>query len=209
MVPFHGTARILGNNPWSIAIPSDGPAICMDMANTVGARGKIRDAARAGRRLPRGWAVDVSGRPTTDPATALAGALRPMAGHKGFANAVVVELLAAALAGASMLSHVVSPRNKDVRQDIGHLFVAIDVSAMVPIDVFRERVRNYRDELQGAGPQGQIMLPGDPEEESFQYAAENGLAVDLIVQDLYGLAAERGIDLSAQQSANLPSPRAS
>ncbi len=53
------------------------------MANSVVARGKIRQAAKEGTAIPLDWAVDRHGRPTTDAKAALEGFLLPVGGHKG------------------------------------------------------------------------------------------------------------------------------
>jgi (2R)-3-sulfolactate dehydrogenase (NADP+) len=65
----------------------------------VVARGKIIAAAKKGEPIPEGWALDKEGRPTTDARAALEGSLIPIGEGKGFALAVLVEILAGALAG--------------------------------------------------------------------------------------------------------------
>ena len=61
----------------------------------------IRRAAEAGEPIPEGWALDAEGNPTTDPVAAMAGALLPYGGARGGNMALMVELLAAGLTGAS------------------------------------------------------------------------------------------------------------
>ena len=81
----------------------------MDMANTGVARGKIYLARQRRERIPEGWAIDADGRPTTDPQAAIDGIILPMAGHKGYAIAVIVDLLSGVLTGSGFLSAVHSP----------------------------------------------------------------------------------------------------
>ena len=72
------------------------------MATSIVARGNVIAAQKAGRPIPEGWALDVEGLPTTDAAAALAGTVLAMAGHKGSALAMMVELFSAVLSGAAV-----------------------------------------------------------------------------------------------------------
>jgi LDH2 family malate/lactate/ureidoglycolate dehydrogenase len=93
---------MIGNNPLALAAPRpNGPPIVIDMACCMAARGNILLAAREGDPIPEGWAIDPEGQPTTDAHAALRGALLPFGGHKGMALAMIVEILAASLAGAT------------------------------------------------------------------------------------------------------------
>lgn len=97
MEGFQGAA--IGHNPLAFAAPVPGHApIVFDMACSVAARGHILEAARDGREIPAGWAVDRHGRPTTEANEALTGALLPTGGHKGIGLAMMVQCLAGALA---------------------------------------------------------------------------------------------------------------
>ena len=66
-------------------------------------RGKLMVAAKEGREIPLGWAVDAQGQPTTDPKVGLAGSMLPVGAAtspKGAMLALMVELLVTALIGA-------------------------------------------------------------------------------------------------------------
>jgi len=91
-------APAIGHNAIAFGCPLPGGApLVFDIACSVAARGHILLAAREGRPIPEGWAVDADGVPTTDAKRALAGALLPMGGHKGVGIAMMVECLASAL----------------------------------------------------------------------------------------------------------------
>ncbi|WP_340107231.1 Ldh family oxidoreductase [Pikeienuella sp. HZG-20] len=93
---------MIGNNPLAMVAPRPGrPAFVVDMACCVAARGNILLAARNGEPIPEGWALDREGEPTTDAEAALLGSLLPAGGHKGLALAMMVEILAGSLAGAT------------------------------------------------------------------------------------------------------------
>ena len=102
-VPYGGAEPAYGTNPIAAAFPA-GPAgpVVVDFATTAIAGGKVMVADAAGELLAPGCIVDRHGRPTTDPQDFLGGgALLPFGGHKGYALAVLAELLGQALTGAA------------------------------------------------------------------------------------------------------------
>jgi LDH2 family malate/lactate/ureidoglycolate dehydrogenase len=83
MTPTGGTAKIIGNNPFAMAVPTtrEWPMV-LDMATSVVAGGKLDVARSKGESIPLGWARDKDGNPTTDPVAARAGSLEPLGGPK-------------------------------------------------------------------------------------------------------------------------------
>jgi len=153
MAPPGTATRYLGTNPIAAAFPTQGEPMVVDMGTSQVARGRVVEAQRAGRSIPEGWAVDGQGRPTTDPSAALGGAMVPMGGDKGFALALMVEMLAAALPGAAIGPQVgdrfKSPTN------FGHAFWVIDPGAVAP--GFEARAQAVADDLHRMG----ARVPGD------------------------------------------------
>jgi len=100
-VPHGGRKPVFGTNPIAYAAPrAGGPPLVADLATSSMANGDVQIAAREGRALPRGYAVDADGNETTDPNAVLqSGALRTFGGHKGSAISLMIELLGAALTG--------------------------------------------------------------------------------------------------------------
>jgi (2R)-3-sulfolactate dehydrogenase (NADP+) len=89
-------------NPMSFAAPvEDGAPLVIDQSSSATAFVNIRQAAEEGREIPAGWAIDANGRPTTDPAAAMKGALLAFGGNRGANIALMVEVLAAGLSGAN------------------------------------------------------------------------------------------------------------
>merc|ERR1719336_2752608 len=66
-------------------------------------------AALEGREVPLGSAIDAEGRPTVDPVRGLEGAQLPFGGAKGSNIALMVELLAAGLTGATTSADTAVP----------------------------------------------------------------------------------------------------
>jgi (2R)-3-sulfolactate dehydrogenase (NADP+) len=115
-------------------------------------------AAKQGKSIPLGWALDRDGQPTTDAAAALEGSMLAMGGTKGAMLALVVELLVTALTGAALgfeaSSFFVDEGN---RPRIGQAFLVIDPDALAGRDVYLERVETLVSAMQeDAG----VRLPG-------------------------------------------------
>jgi uncharacterized oxidoreductase len=103
VAPAGGRERRLAPNPLAIGVPrADGPPIVLDITTSVVPEGKVRVALNRGDLLPEGAMVDAEGRPSRDPAAYYgppAGALLPIAGHKGAGLCMMLDLLAGALTG--------------------------------------------------------------------------------------------------------------
>ncbi len=103
VAPSGGKEPLLGTNPFAFGWPRAGEfPYVFDFATSVAARGEIELHRRAGTDLPAGWAVDRDGNPTTDPQTALDGAMLPFGAHKGSAISTMIELLSGAMLGEFM-----------------------------------------------------------------------------------------------------------
>ena len=114
MAPWGGREKAVGTNPWSIAAPAGSSGtVVMDIANTAVARGKIYLAEEKGVPIPEGWAADADGVPTTDAQEAVDGLILPMAGHKGYAIALMMDVLSGVLSGSGILAEVSSPYRTD------------------------------------------------------------------------------------------------
>ena len=195
-----GKSRVLGTNPIAYAAPTGtGRTVMLDIATSAVAATKIFAARNEGRSIPDTWLVDEEGVPTTDPTGfPEKGAQLPMAGHKGYGLAVLVEMLTATLSGAAMMSGVHSwVADTDEPSNQGHAFVAIDVGAMMPLQEFHARMDAMCKEIKGASPArgGTIFLPGEIEWNHRERALAEGIAMpeDVLIS-LRGLAEESGLD---------------
>ncbi len=101
IAPSGGTQAVVGTNPWSLALPGSS-GFLIDQSASVIAKSEIMKAKRESRTIPDSWALDPNGQPTTDPEVALTGSMAPSGGYKGVNQALMVELLAAALSGANL-----------------------------------------------------------------------------------------------------------
>jgi len=102
IAPQGATKPVYCTNPLAFAAPcADAPPLLIDQSSSATAFVNIRSAAAAGKPIPKGWAIDAQGRPTTDAKAAMKGALLAFGGTRGANIALMVEVLAAGLSGAN------------------------------------------------------------------------------------------------------------
>ena len=120
-------------NPIAFAAPLDeGPPLLIDQASSATAFVELRRYADRGEALPPGWAVDADGQPTTDPRAAMRGALLAFGGARGANIALMVEVLAAGLAGANWALDAPSFTAGDRSPGAGLLVIAIAPALLAP-----------------------------------------------------------------------------
>jgi (2R)-3-sulfolactate dehydrogenase (NADP+) len=142
-------------NPLAFAAPvADGPPLLIDQASSATAFVELRRYADRGEALPPGWAVDADGRPTTDPNAALRGALLAFGGARGANIALMVEVLAAGLAGANWALDAPSFTSGDRSPGAGLTVVAVAPALLAPD--FPNRLRLQLDRLARYG----VHIPG-------------------------------------------------
>lgn len=168
IAPWGGTDARVGNSPIGFAVPNpDGAHFLLDMAMSVVARAKIRNALKAGQAIPDTWATDAQGQPTTDPKQALDGFLLPIGGHKGYGLALMVDLFAGLLSNAAYLTHVKSWVDApDEPQNLGHFFLLIDTRRLGSTQWLSERMNDFAAILHAspaADPARPVIQPGEIE----------------------------------------------
>ncbi|MEP6996735.1 MAG: Ldh family oxidoreductase [Betaproteobacteria bacterium] len=171
-----GRHPVLGTNPIAAVFPrQNGEPLTIDLSLSQVARGRIMIAAKEGRPIPQGWALDAEGKPTTDAQTALGGSMLAMGGDKGAMLALVVELLACALTGAAMGFEADSFLADDGnRPRVGQAFLVIDPAALAGMPVYVERVETLVAEMQkDAG----VRLPGNRRNALAAAAARDGVEI--------------------------------
>ena len=174
-----GRHAIFGTNPVAAVFPRrNADPLMIDLSLSEVARGKVMLAAKQGRPIPEGWALDAEGRPTTDAQAALAGSMLPIgavSSPKGAMLALVVELLVTALIGGQYgfeaSSFFVDAGN---RPRIGQAFIVIDPGALAGSDGYLDRIEVLVTEmLKDEG----VRLPGARREALRQQAQAEGIEV--------------------------------
>jgi len=196
MAPWGGAKRkIVGNNPWSIAAPvASGAPIVLDIANTGVARGKIYLARQRHEPIPPGWALDAQGAPTTDPQAAIDGLILPMAQHKGYAIAALMDVLSGVLSGSGFLGAVNSPYHFDRRSGAGHFLTVYNIEAFMPRSQFDVRIETFVRELKASPPAPgfeEVFYPGELEARAAAKNMREGLRLPRDTwNDLHAVASE-------------------
>jgi uncharacterized oxidoreductase len=179
VAPYGGTERRLSADPIAAGVPvPGGPPIILDISTCTIAEGKIRVAANQGATVPEGSILDGQGRPTIDPQAFYAspkGAILPLGGHKGFALGVIVEVLAGALSGGSCSR----PGTKVVSNNM--LTIVIDPARLRARRDFDGDVADFTTWVKSAAtatPDGEILMPGEPEHRSKVKRLRDGIPLD-------------------------------
>ena len=193
MTPAGGTSKIIGNNPFAMAMPTsrEWPMV-LDMATSVVAGGKLDVARSKGEPIPLGWARDAQGNPTTDPVAARGGSLEPLGGYKGVGLAIMLDVLAGVLSGGrfgGMLG------DEPGRSSSSQFFLTLKVDRFMPLDQFKGRMEELIDQIHEspkmAGAQ-RVYVAGEIEHDLQTKRLAEGIpleesvvqALDQVAQDL-------------------------
>ena len=183
VAPFRGSDARFSTNPVCIALPGTDrqPPLLLDMATSASAMGKVRVARNEGKPMPEGVLLDEAGRPTRDPGVMYRephGALLPFGGHKGYALAVVTELLAAALSGGP----TIQPGNPRLGGIVNNMFaVVVDPARLAGTDWLRRELDGFLDYVKASpatDPAAPVLVPGDPERLALAERSRDGIVVD-------------------------------
>ncbi len=200
IAPPGGLAPTVGNNPLAIAVPtSSGTPILLDMAMSEVALARIRAAARNEQAIPPNWAVGPDGRPTTDPHVALEGMLAPIGGAKGFALALLIDIMCGLLASGAWGAGV-KPLFGNLSQpaDCSFLFIALNIAHFRPVEDFLAAAAALRERVHAVPNRNEsrTSVPGDRRAALAQEQAAH-VALDRAVLDrLTRFAMGRGVDVS-------------
>lgn len=176
MPAWGGRRALFGTNPIAAAFPRrNGDVVSIDLALSEVARGKLMVAAREGREIPLGWALDKNGEPTTDPKAGLDGMMCPAGGVKGAMLALMVELLCASLTGSAFGFEADSFFDAEGnRPNIGHVFLVIDPSALAGKEAYFERTETLLNAM--LADEG-VRIPGSRRRDLAIHAATKGIEV--------------------------------
>ncbi len=208
VAPYGGTDARFATNPVSIGLPgTDGPLCMLDMATSKIALGKARVALNAGVEVPEGTLIDAAGNPTRDPAamfTEPQGALVAMGEHKGSGLAIMAELLAGALGGATTMQ----PEHPRPGGPInGMLSIVIDPTATGDRTFLEAEAGAFLDYVKGSPPReagGEVLIPGEPEQRSRDRRMTDGIPLS---EGAWRALIAAGRSVGVEPPSGLPSPR--
>jgi LDH2 family malate/lactate/ureidoglycolate dehydrogenase len=213
IAPTYGVTPTYGTNPLAFAAPSAGEdPFLFDGALSIIQRGNVEVAARDGRPIAEGLAIDNVASPATDPAALLrdfehgeaallplGGAGKAGGGHKGFGLAMIMEILNSALQDGAFLTDLGGADRKDgwAPYRTGHFFLAIDPAGFLGEAVCRRVVAGIQETLRALPPapgRAAVLVAGDPEWQAAAIRDRDGVELPKdLTRELTGLASELGI----------------
>ena len=190
VAPWGGVEPLMSTNPIAAGIPrGDAMPIIIDISTGVSSEGRVKMLNNQKADTPDGWLIDTDGRPTNDPGAYLSSprqaALLPLgsliAGHKGFALSILVDVLTGALSGAGCSGRSVADSDKN-----GLFVLAIDPEKFVSradfideVEQFTQRIKQVRK----APGVEDIFIPGERAHQERQRRMADGVPVDRPVWD--------------------------
>jgi len=194
MMPWGGKENMFGTNPMCVGFPMDeGSSMILDMATSGIARFKIMVAARRGKEIPEGVALDKHGKPTTDAKEALEGFLLPFGGYKGYGLVLAIETLTSALLGALQSKYIeVHPSTQG-----GFFITVIDIRRFRDYEEYKKDVLHLIGNVKScplADGFTEILIPGEIEDREAEKRMSDGIPVEEATwQELIKLAKELNI----------------
>lgn len=192
MAAWGGATAMVGTNPWAIGAPSDlGFPVILDIALTTAGKGMMRWLAREGQRMPRDWALTPDGAETDDPAAAMAGALLGIGQYKGYGLSFMTDALTGVLSGGAFGR---GPYSDPMRQDVSHLFLAVDIAWFMPLADYQRRLGDFARDIKTSRLRPgftEVLVPGELEHRRVVEKTRDGVPLDRTVfEDLTRLAHE-------------------
>lgn len=177
MAPYGARDSGVHNGPLSIAVPAKHHRpVLLDMATSVVARGKIDLAIDKGTSIPEGWALDKSGKPTTDPHQA--SIMLPFGGYKASDLSFMFECLTGIMAGDPLVGPALLKRGNDPRHRQNDILAAIDIARFTDVESYKEHVKDLIDGVKGlpkAEGFDRIYVAGEPEDEAYDHRVQHGI----------------------------------
>nr|WP_274637320.1 Ldh family oxidoreductase [Microbacterium bovistercoris] len=175
--PWGGVGPLVGTNPLSAVVPSQGGSLTLDMSTGAVSAGKILDFAERGQSLPAGWAVDEEGTPTADADLAARGSISPFGGAKGYALGLTIGAIVGALTGTAYGPDVHGTLDATHEVSKGDVIVAIRIESFGQ-PVGSPELAAYLDLIRGSGRDGlPVPIPGDRARAERARAIEAGFGV--------------------------------
>lgn len=167
--PYGSTEAKFCTNPMAYGIPTESDPIILDMSTSAIAYYGLIEAKTAGKEVPEGLGYDKNGKPTTNPAEIMSGAIRTFGGHKGYGLALIVQVLAGALVQADSFDN-----DSD---NAGNLVLAIDPEILTSKEKFTKEVSSIISRIKSAkkSPEvEEIFYPGEKGNNFYKKVMTNG-----------------------------------
>jgi uncharacterized oxidoreductase len=211
VAPFRGSDSRFSTNPVCIGMPGTAtqPPLLLDMATSGVAMGKVLVAKLAGKPMPEGNLIDAQGAPSTDPEVMFGeprGSLLPFGAHKGYALAVLTELLAGAMSGGG----TIQPDNERRGGIVNNVFsIVVDPARLAGVDWMRREIDGFVGYVKGSpptDPASPVLVPGDPERRSRTLRGQTGIPLDVATWEALVTAGE-AMGVTRSRTEEVAGPR--
>ena len=199
MPAIGGREKVIGNNPISIAAPTNEKPIVLDMALSNTALGKVIYHNENNMKVPKEWGVDSEGVPTDEPEKILnGGLLSAVGGPKGFGLAVMAEILTGILSGGGFSKQIPSMYDTEKKQSISHFMLAIDIKKFIPLETYYANIDQLtayiKDSAKAVGTD-KIYMPGEIEFLKEESNRAKGIQIEgNLLNQLNSVASELGVE---------------
>lgn len=175
VAPWGARSGLLSTSPISFAFPgSRHEPVVGDFATSVSAEGKVRVRYNRGEKVPPGWLLDASGKPTENPGDLYKGGVLLTFGQwKGYALNLLMEAAGGALTGAGVLESFTGLN--------GVLAMALNIEFFTDVDDFKNRIDSMIEQIRALPPISgvdEVLLPGDPESREMQKRLRSGIPIE-------------------------------
>jgi ureidoglycolate dehydrogenase (NAD+) len=195
---YHGAkVASIGTSPIAIGIPGPDPQdapLLLDMATSVTASGRIRQAAAEGKTIPEGFAIDADGKPTTDPGQAAA--ILPLGGAKGSGLSLMFECLTGVLAGTPIIATL--GRMSGAKAPIQNaMIIVFSITNFRPLTDYRRDIQQLTEMVKALPRRdgfGELLLPGERGDREAELRRRIGIPLPVnLWTELGNLAQELGV----------------
>ena len=200
-----GSRPIIGNNPFSIAVPTYGEyPFVLDIALSAVSGGKLLLASKKGEKIPLDWGTDTDGRPTDDPDKAFKGFLLPAGGHKGLGIAYVIEIMTGLLNGGVFLDAMKGMyKYPDDPSLTSHTMMAINITAIMDPKELEQRMADFMQKIHASpmwDEKQEMLIPGELEYRTMQARMAKGIPLPPnLYEELVSLAKDSDVQVALTQ----------
>lgn len=145
--------------------------------------------------MPLDWALTPDGHETDDPSAAMQGFLLGIGGHKGYGLSMMTDVITGVLSGGG---YGLAPYSNPAKQDVSHLFIALDIAWFMPVSEFKARMDDFIKQIKSAKKRpgfDEILVPGELDYRRELGYRKDGAKLDSVVFDeLKALAKDLNVD---------------
>jgi ureidoglycolate dehydrogenase (NAD+) len=191
-----GISPIFGTNPVTFGAPlQSGDSVLIDFSTGAMAGSVIRKATETNQPIPMGVAIDERGGPITDPKEALRATLLPFGGVKGYCLSLLVEVLTGVMTNSLMSFQIPTMHEKkQAASRVGHVFLVIDISSLLPLEEYYQRMEMLIAAVKNSNLQTgitEVMIPGETRWRNYKSQLAQGVLLDCkTIESLSSLASE-------------------